>query len=154
MIGRVKNWLGIEGLKVALDVPEVASLRGQLVKGKVQLHSRKKETVDKITIQLIERYRRGRKKDKLINEYVLATLVWEKPLEIPAGQVVEIPFRLEFERYNSPLDDFSDKNWIFKKMAGAVRLAENAHSDFRVEVTARAKSIALDPFVKQFIFLR
>ncbi|MCB0641400.1 MAG: hypothetical protein KDC44_07155, partial [Phaeodactylibacter sp.] len=71
MLDRVKRWLGIEGVKLDLIIPEEVSKKSQLIKGKIRFTSMNTQQVTTAKIALIERYARGRRKDKRIDDYEL-----------------------------------------------------------------------------------
>ncbi len=59
MIGKVKQWLGIEGVKLELMLPEEVYEKSGFVVGKILLQSMNAQTVSSIKLVLIERYSRG-----------------------------------------------------------------------------------------------
>lgn len=154
MFGRVKNYLGIEGVKVELEIPEQAPLSLEQVSGKVRFISMNTQTVTEIKVKMTERYIRGRGKDRKIDEYELGTISMKKNIEITPEQPVEIEFVLPFTITRSEVDDFSSKNIIFKSLAKVATLAYAAQSEYYVVAEAKVKGNALPPFSKQQIDLK
>jgi len=68
MIGKVKTWLGIEGVKIDLDLPEEFRYLDGLVTGKLYISSMSDHVVTSIHIKLIEKYSRGKKEAKLTDD--------------------------------------------------------------------------------------
>ena len=145
MIGRVKRWLGIEGVKLELDVPdEIHSDR--LIEGKLIFFSMHAQTVQLIRVRLIEKYKRGRGKHKLIDEYELGTIELSEDIPIPADELVEVDFALPFTLAQSDMDAFGEKNVVFRGIAGVAKFAKGVHSTYRLVAEAKVKGTALNPF--------
>ena len=98
MFGKVKTWLGIEGVKIELIIPHKISGSAKELQGKVRLSSKNTQTVTAIEIKMIEKYTRGRKDEKLTDEYLMGTIKMEK----------DIPFDLIVSR--NRVNDF--KIWL------------------------------------------
>ncbi len=154
MFGRVKRWLGIEGVKLELDVPEEVDEKEGAVEGILRFYSMNAQTVTHIKVVMIEHYSRGRGKEKLIDEYELGDIDLYRNIEIPAHEEVEVPFRLPFMPIKSDVDAFGDRNLVFGGLARVARLLRNAQSEFRLEAEARVKGTALNPFDKKQIRIR
>ncbi|MEL7123261.1 MAG: sporulation protein [Bacteroidota bacterium] len=154
MFGRVKNWLGIEGVKVELDIPEEVRAKDKVIAGKLMFISMNTQTVTKVTLRLVEKYMRGRGDERLVDEYSLGSIVMEKSFEVEANQPAELEFELPFDLVNSDVDSFERKNFIAGGIAKLAKLAYNVKSTYRVEVEAKVKGTALNPFDKQNIIIK
>jgi len=149
MLRRVKNWLGIEGVKLELELPEkVTAAEGQVV-GKIRFYSMQPQTVTLIKVFLTERYTRGRRKEKRIDEYCLGQIDLLRPIDIPANDPVEVEFTLPFEMLRSEVDEFEERNILTKGLAYAAKYLYNAKSNYFVEAEAKVKGTGLNPFDKQ-----
>ena len=96
MIGRVKKWLGIEGVKLEIVVTPEHRRRTGKIEGRLRFQSLNAQTVTSIRIALVEKYTRGRGKEKLIDEYELGEINLKQTIEVPAEEIVEVPFSLPF----------------------------------------------------------
>lgn len=149
MLGKVKKWLGIEGVKLELVVEETFDPKNAAVSGRIRLSSKEAQTVAAIKIVLIERYARGRDPERRIDEYLLGELVLDKAIEVPANEEpIEVPFLLPFSRQNSPVDEFGDQNLLFGGLAWVARKTRNVTSQYRLEAEADVKGVGLNPFDK------
>ena len=83
MFKKVKKWLGIEGVKLELSLPEKVEEATGVINGKIRFLSMNEQTVDYIKVVAIERFSRGRKKEKLTDEYKLGEIVLEQEINIP-----------------------------------------------------------------------
>jgi hypothetical protein len=154
MIGKVKRWLGIEGVKLELQIPEKIQAKDGKLEGSIVFYSLNEQIVRQLRIVLVERYARGRGKEKLVDEYLLGEEVLDLTLSIPANTPVELPFSLTFSMVESEMDELEKQNFLF---GGAVRAAKWLHrvkSVYRVEAEARVEGTALDPFDKKEIVIK
>lgn len=150
MFKRVKNWLGIEGVKVEL-IPEIIDLNDGKLEGKVLLSSIHAQTVTGLHFKIVEKYSRGRGKSKLIDEYLLYEDTVNVLLEIPPQEVVAHPFSIQFEVIKSRVDELSDHNPILRGIGYVAKTLKSVKSEFRVEVEADVIGTALNPFDKKII---
>ncbi len=153
MFGKVKKWLGIEGVKIELELPEIAFEEIGAVSGQIRFFSKNTQTVSSISVVMIERYTRGRGKEKLVDEYLLGQITLDRKIEVPADDPVAIEFTLPFERIIAPMDEFAKKNFLNKNLAKAARFISNVKSEFRLEAEAKVEGTALNPFDKKSIQL-
>ncbi|GIV31238.1 MAG: hypothetical protein KatS3mg029_0589 [Saprospiraceae bacterium] len=151
MFGKVKKWLGIEGVKLELDLPEMAFEEVGAVSGAIRLHSKHTQTVTQIRVMMIERYSRGRGKDKLVDEYLLGEITLDERIEVPAEQPLTVEFTLPFELIKAPIDEFASRNFINKGLAKLARTLQNARSEYRIEAEAIVEGTALNPFDRKTI---
>lgn len=154
MFGKVKKWLGIEGVKLELELPEEASSSTGYIDGKIRFYSMNAQTVTSIKVVLIERYSRGRGKEKLVDEYELGEIHMNEIVEIPENTPVEVDFQLPFSQIRSEVDDFGRRNFLFGGIAKAAKALNNVKSEYRIEAEARVMGTALNPFDKKPIRLR
>lgn len=154
MIGTFKQWLGIEGVKVVLELPEEVSAGEGFMDAVVHLYSANTQVVEFVRVVLIERYSRGRGKEQLIDEYELGETTIEGPIEVPAGGEVTLPFRLAFSVIRSDAEEWGQRNLLFKGVALLAAQLRNVSSEFRIEAQAKVKGTVLDPFDKQVVKLR
>lgn len=153
MFKKVKKWLGIEGVKLELVLPEKVAESDGLVKGKIRLFSMNEQTVDYIKVVMVERFSRGRKKEKTTDEYKLGEIVLNKEIDIQPEKAIEIDFTLPFEMVKSEMDELEDKNLIFSGLVKVAKKIRGVNSEFYIEAEAKAKGTALDPFDKKLIEL-
>lgn len=154
MFGKVKQYLGIEGVKLNLVLPEEAELLSQRIAGKVRLSTMHQQTVTALRVRLVERYERGRGKDKKVDEYTLGKIELTQKINILEDTPIEIDFALPFEIFQSEVDTFAERNRVFKSIAVLAKRAYKAQSSFYVIAEGDVKGTALSPFTKQEIVLK
>jgi len=153
MFGKVKSWLGIEGVKLELSLPEELRYQDGVVTGKILLSSMNDHTVSHIHIKLIEKYSRGKKDQKLTDEYKLGEIELVKQIPVPANKKIQLSFKLPFKPRRSGMDDLEDSNLVVGGLVKAAKWLEGVHSVYRVEASAKVVGVALDPFDKELIVL-
>src|SRR5690625_7901614 len=78
MFRKVKKWLGIDGVKIDVDVPEEIFLREKKISGWLIIESKQDSMIQKIRMRLEEKYSRGREQNRLIDEYELGNILQEE----------------------------------------------------------------------------
>jgi hypothetical protein len=146
MFGKVKRWLGIEGVKLELDIPEEIPAGSEHIDGKIVFYSMNAQTVKSIRVVLIEKYFRGRRKNKLVDEYKLGEIEMHEEFDVPEHEKVEIDFSLPFVVAPSEMDALGDKNFVFRGLVKTAKLVKGVKSVYRVEAEADVKGTALNPF--------
>lgn len=154
MFGRIKNYFGIEGVKVELVIPPEIKERTGMVEGSIRFTSMNTQTVTQVRVRLVERYFRGRGKEKLVDEYNLGEIYLEQTFEVPADQPLEVDFQLPFEMVHSDFDQMERKNILSGGIAKLAKYAYKVKSVFRVEAEAKVKGTALNPFDKKEIKMK
>ncbi|MEM9917600.1 MAG: sporulation protein [Bacteroidota bacterium] len=154
MLRKVKKWLGIEGVKLELLIPEEISRDTKVLNGKIRLYSMNAQTVSQIVIKFVERYSRGRKSEKMTDEYQLGEISLVELVEVPADEAVEIDFKLPFAIVKSEMDELQDKNLLMNGIVKAAKWMNNVESEFRVEAEADVRGTALNPFDKKAVVVK
>lgn len=155
MLGKVKQFFGIEGVKVEVILPEEGvRARDRIIPGVLRFQSMNTQMVTNVRIALFEKYSRGRGKEKLIDEYKLGEVELSEAFQVPAGEPVEIEFELPFKMVQSDMDAFGNKNFLFKGIANVAKSLNAVKSLYRVEATAKVKGTALDPFDSKFVIIK
>ena len=148
MIRKVKNWLGIESVKIELILPPEVPYGKNILKGVMLLTSPSNQTIRGAHVRFIEKFERGKQDEKRINDFLLGEWKFERELEVPADEKVFIPFKIPLRWKYSDIDLWSQKN-IFN--AGIAKLAKRFHgvqSVYRIEGSIQVDGAKLQPFYK------
>ncbi len=154
MLKKVKKWFGIEGLKIAVQVEDSYDRKSQEINGVIVLQAKNDEVVESISIKLIEKYSRGRGKNKLIDEYTMVNEKIDETHQVEAMQMLEIPFSLTYSEKVSKMDELERSNFLFKGIVKAAKFAKKAKSHYRLEVEAKVKGTKFSPFVTQEVVFK
>ncbi|MBK8633460.1 MAG: sporulation protein [Saprospiraceae bacterium] len=153
MFGEIKKMLGIEDVKIDLQIPEKSKKDLGVINGKVLITSFRDSRVEHIEIKLIEKYHRGRKDSKLVDEYTLGDILLETGIDVRKQDLIEIPFELPFTVYKSDMDKMEDNNMV---LGGFIKLAKKlkgVKSEYRIEATAHVSGTKLAPLCIKSITL-
>jgi hypothetical protein len=153
MFGKVKRWLGIEGVKVEIILPEVIKEKDGLIQGKLRFESMHTQKVKSIKVTLTEKYTRGRFKNKLTDQYKIAEIEQHEEILVTAHEPAEIEFELPFTLVKSDMDEIADKNFVFRKLVDAAKAVKNVKSEYTLEAEVEVEGTALSPFDKKEIHI-
>jgi len=154
MLKKVKKWFGIEGLKIGLQLEEFYNRSEQEISGIIVLQAKGEEMVESIGIKIIEKYARGRGKNKLIDEYVMTNQVIDEHYSIAPETNLEIPFTIPYQEQVSAMDELERSNFFMKGIVRTAKFFKKAKSTYRIEVEAKVKGTKFSPFVTQELDLR
>ncbi|MBB4077945.1 hypothetical protein GGR28_000546 [Lewinella aquimaris] len=152
MLGKVKQWLGIEGVKLELILPDDFHPRQGSLAGTIRLTSKNAQRVSAIKVVMVEKYSRGKDDSQLVDEYELGRHIITDLIEVPAGGIpVEVTFRISFTPVDSPIDEFASKNVLYGGLAWAAKKLRGVQSEYRIEAEAQVQGVGLNPFDKQVL---
>lgn len=100
MFARVKQFLGIGGVTVSLNVPPSAPVDGSEISGTVTLTARSDQHITRVTIKMIEEYTTERGEDRKVRTYELGCVRFDQVFDMKPGDVKEIPFKLPYQLSN------------------------------------------------------
>lgn len=147
MFGKVKKILGIEGVKLEVIVPEKVDRDLGLITGFVKFTSLSDDNViESIHLKMIEKYSRGRKDSKLINEYLMGELTLREKIMISKNDIIEVPFTLEFVFVKSEMDKLQESNFLSRGIVGLAKKLRGVRSEFSVRAEATVRGTTLQPF--------
>jgi len=154
MFGSVKKILGIEGVKLELIVADEVKKEAGIVSGIIKLTSLSDNNLlESISIQMIEKYRRGRGDSRLINEYPMGSLIKKDRINIAKNDIIEIPFEMEFVYVQSEMDKMEDANFMAKGLVKLAKKLRNVSSEYSLRAEAKIKGTTLNPFDTKMVKL-
>lgn len=131
-----------------LTVDDPFNLESEILLGVIKLTTKTESEVSSITIRLIEKYSRGRKSSKLIDEYVLGELIMSEQINITPDEIIEIPFELEFINLQSEVDKMAEGSLFMRGPLKLAKFIKNVSSVFRLEAQATVTGTRLQPFAE------
>ena len=153
MFGKVKRWLGIEGVKVELHIPAKVDGQDGQIEGKIRFYSMHDQSVEGIRVRLIEKYKRGRRGNKLVDEYTLGEISVTREIAVPAHEYIEVEFTLPFKMVQSEMDQIEAINFMFKGLIKSAKMVKGVKSTYRIEAEADVRGTALNPFDTQELLI-
>jgi hypothetical protein len=144
MIRKLKNMLGIEGVKINIEAPESIHLGMKMLSFKVHFFTKSDQHIESVSIRLIEKYRRGWGNSKLIDEYLLYDEKEDLDFELKSEEQFTIPLNIEFEFEKSPVEKMGEK-FLLKPFSKLAMMTKRVKSTFRLEVSADVKGVKMNP---------
>ena len=148
MIKKVKKALGIEGVKVSLHIEAQSPVMRKRVKGEIHLSSLSDNVINGIEIRMMERYSRGRKEDKLVNDYIIGRIILDGPIEIKKEEVIKMPFELPYVYGKSDMDKLGDRGFFMAGLVSVAKFFKKVKSSYRVIAEVDVKGTKLSPFAE------
>ena len=152
MLKKIKDFLGIEGVKISLEDIE-ANAEDKLITGTVRCTSQSDQTIMSLQVKLVEKYSRGKNESQLINEYLLGELIQEVDMDITKDETKDIQFELPYNHMKSEMDKIEDDNLILKPFVKLAKYLKRVKSFYRLEASVNVKGTSLDPIVSETLEL-
>lgn len=149
MLGKLKRVLGIEGVKVEMYVKLPIDKEAKVITGNLKFTTKSESVVKGITVKIVEKYYRGRGKDKLVDEYTIAQLELSDSFVISPEEIVEVPFSITYEVALSEMDKMA-KDSIFKRpFVSFAKFLRKVKSEYTLLAEADVDGTTLNPFAKE-----
>lgn len=146
---KIKDILGIEGLRVdILTNDEVISRKKNAIKGKLLFHTKSDKVIKTINLNLIEKYKRGRKESQMIDEYVLSTLKLDVNVKVTEAEPAKLDFELPINLLKSDMDRIAEKNFLTKNLVRVAKKMKKVQSLYRLEVVVEVEGSPLNTVSK------
>lgn len=154
MIKKIKDILGIEGVKIELILEEQYELREGKVDGQLRFTSQNDKEIESVHISLIEKYRRGRGESELINVYTLGAIDLELNMAIAKNEERIIDFELPYVLMKSDMDKLEDSTPLSRPLIWLAKKLKKVKSEYHIEAEAIIKGTRLHPIDKKSIELK
>jgi len=146
VLEKLKQVLGIEGVKLELITPIEASKSAGSIHGLIRLTTIRDCEIEKIQVSLVEKYTRGKKSNLKIDEYVMGRLELNSRKSITKDNPIEIPFELNFTFVASEMDELEKSNFLVGNIVKLAKKLKGVKSEFTIRAQADVKNTKLSPF--------
>lgn len=151
MLNKVKNWLGIEGVAIEI-IDAVADEENKKVDVAIRLTSQSAQELDAIRLIVKEKYKRGRRKSKMVDEYTLGEKVIDVDISITPDEEIDLRYDIKYDLLLSEMDRMTTEGNILSKGLGHLaKLIKNAQSEYFVLAEVHVKGNRLRPYDKFLI---
>lgn len=151
MFGKIKRWLNVEGVKISIECHDFLDLNSGTIEGQIRLVSMDDVEVEQLELRLIEIYRRGRGRSKRIDEYILGESLMKNRFVLKRQEDTTVEFKLLFKRTKSKVEHFGDKNIVTRTIATGAHWLKGVRSDFKLEVRAKVRDVAIHPYASKVL---
>jgi len=143
---KVKDWLGIEGVNIALTVSDTFKIKDGKIEGTFSISSQSDQHIEQVVLTLKEKYSRGRRKSKLIDEYAIGEESYTIDEAILKDQVITKEFALGFKQLSSGIEKWGDKNIIYGGVVSVMKIMKNTKSTYTLTAEVSVKGNKLKPY--------
>ena len=151
---KIKNKLGIGGVKVRLDVPaEVPKQDEGEISGKIILTTKSEQEIVDMEVKVVEEYTTGRGDDQSTSDIELGLIKLDGGFSIKPGETKEVPFTVPYRLVKSNNDELKEKGGALGALGKVSAFASGEKSKYFVEADVDVKSAALDPSDRQQVKL-
>lgn len=152
MLNNLKKVLGIEGLKIELEIPAEVDKDAGKISGKISMTTKRDTQVSGFVIKVMEKYTRGRGKNVLVNEYVMGQQVIQKHITVKKDESKSLDFEVGFQWMQSEMDKWQEQNFLYKGLIGIAKKIKGVKSEFYVIAEAKETGTKLAPHaIKPFV---
>ncbi len=153
MLGKLKRVLGIEGVKVEMYIKLPIDKEEKVITGNLKFTTKRESVVKGITVKIIEKYSRGRGKDRLVDEYTIAQLELSDSFVISPEEIVEVPFSIMYEIAQSEMDKMASGSILKRPFVSFAKFMRKVKSEFTLIAEADEDGAKLNPFAEQEVEL-
>ncbi len=151
---KIKNKLGIGGVKVRLNIPgEVPKQDEGEIEGKIVLTTKSEQEIVNMVVKVVEEYSTGRGDNQSSSDIELGEIEIDGGFAIKPGETKEVPFTVPYRLVKSSNDELKEKGGALGALGKVSAFASGEKSKYFVEADVDVKSAALDPSDKQMIKL-
>lgn len=151
---KLKNKLGIGGVKVRLDIPaEVPKEDSGEIAGKIILTTKSEQEIVDLTVKMLEEYTTGRGDNESTQDIELGEIEIDGGFTIKPGETKAIDFVVPYTLVKSNNDELKEQGGMMGKLGKVAAFASGEKSKYFIEADVDVKSAALDPSDKQQVKL-
>lgn len=148
MLKRLKNLLGIEGVKLQV---EISDLSPGYAKGVLVLFAPAPFEIQALNYKVEEEYIRGRFNSKKKDTYLLKQWDEEVDISVDSDTPTEYPIEIDYLEIKSPIDQWSSGHPAKKAIGSVAKLVAGVDSKIYLTVSAKVKGTALHPYDRVLI---
>lgn len=144
-MGKIKQWMGIGGVKVSLRATGPLSNSGGSVTGAIQLTSKSDQQVTEVIVKVYELYSTGRGKEKRTREIDMGKATVAQNIDMKAGESKDLEFTVPYTVSKSINDNLKEKGGMIGALGKLGSMAEAERSEYYVKASAKVKGTVLSP---------
>jgi hypothetical protein len=143
---KIKNVLGIGGIKLKVAAESVFETTGDRISGTVVVTSKSDKEVAGIDVKFSETRQTGSGDNKTSKEFTLGEAAISQAFSIKSGETKEIPFSLNYSRSSSLNDRLKQSgSAVGKALGGLGKMLQQEKSTFFLTAQASLKGNVFPP---------
>jgi sporulation-control protein spo0M len=152
LIGRIKHFLNIEGIKATFELDDGLVLEDSYLSGHLLLQSQRSQEIKAVRLKLYELYERGRGDGRKTSTIIMGQLHIPVSLIMNPKSTHKISFKLPYRNHLSAVEQFGQKNIFFKSIASGLQTLNGVRSQYYLEAKVDAVGVAFSPMVETRLF--
>jgi hypothetical protein len=142
---KIKNALGIGGVKVKLQVPAQVGKDSGTINGKLSFTSKSDKKVKGYSVYLQESYKTGRGDNQQTKEFELGKVTINQGFDMKTGEIKELDFALPFSLIKSANDRLKDQGGVIGGLGKVSGFLDGEKSTYKVHASVSVEGTLLDP---------
>jgi hypothetical protein len=146
MFSKLKQFVGMVGVTVELDIPGNLSKDATSLAGTVRVIAKQDQHITRVTANMKQTHTEGSGEKRVSSNYDIGEIIiTSQAFDIKAGETKEYPFTMEFRRRKSSDQRMAESGGILGTLGKISTMMDNEHDEFWVNAMADVKGAALDP---------
>ena len=147
MTRNIKNWLGIEGVKIGVELPSEIDFGQNSLKGVLVLSSLSHQKILSTKIQVKESYTRGSGGRRRTTDYFLGSWSNSQSVKLSPDDSYYRPFSLDLSWPESQVDNWQKQNRLNNYLGKLAKRWQGVESRFLLEVNLEVSKTKLQPYL-------
>lgn len=146
MFAKLKQFVGMVGITVELEIPSNLPLDATSLTGKVRVIAKQDQHITKVQVTMKQVHREGTGEKQTVNEFEIGEIIiTNQPFDIKTGETKEYPFTLSFTRRKTSDQRLAESGGVLGVLGKMGKMMDNERDNFWVTAMADVKGAALDP---------
>jgi hypothetical protein len=146
MFSKLKQFVGMVGITVELDVPGNLPKDATSLQGTVRVIAKQDQHITKVTANMKQTHTEGSGEKRQSHDYEIGDIIiTNQPFDIKSGETKEFPFTMSFTRRKTGDQRLAESGGVLGALGKLSVMADQEHDEFWVNAMADVKGAALDP---------
>jgi hypothetical protein len=146
MFSKLKQFVGMVGITVELDIPSNLPKDASSLTGTVRIIAKQDQHITKVAVNMKQTHTEGSGEKRVSHDYALGeNIITNQAFDIKAGETKEYPFTLAFTRRKSSDQRMAESGGVLGALGKLSVMADNEQDQFWINAMADVKGAALDP---------
>jgi hypothetical protein len=146
MFSKLKQFVGMVGITVELDIPGNLAKDASALTGTVRVIAKQDQHITRVTANMKQTHTEGSGEKRVSNDYEIGEIIiTNQAFDIKAGETKEFPFTMAFQRRQSGDQRLAESGGVLGALGKFSTMIDNEQDEFWVNAMADVKGAALDP---------
>ena len=146
MFGKLKQFVGMVGIEVQLEIDQQFPMGTDTVQGMIHIYAKQEQTITKVKVSIRQAIMEGSGQDRRRRDYWIGeVMVDQTPFTIKTGETKDYEFTLPFQPRKTMSQSMSEQGGVIGALGAVGKFMDNERDEFWVNAVADVKGAALDP---------